>query len=170
MERSESIYRHHFTRIDTSTNGGLADVVSRRTERRLEVGTNVHRRTLWVESRKCFKSNQRTGTPWTGSNATSGRTESGALMVSSEGTEQTMNTRDAYVTCTRDVQPRIPVTYTSHYPERISRRGYSSFFGNAENLSVYPKPELNAPTPDGGRSESQRRNAGFRVSASGCFQ
>jgi hypothetical protein len=43
-------------------------------------------------------------------------------VVSSEGTEQTMNTRDAYVTCTRDVQPRIPVTYTSHYPERISRR------------------------------------------------
>jgi hypothetical protein len=43
-------------------------------------------------------------------------------MVSREGTEQGLNARDAYVTCTCDVQPRIPVTYTSHYPERISRR------------------------------------------------
>jgi|GEM_PF-5730203 len=122
MARTEPIYRHHDERLDASANGRLACPVSGRTQGRLEVRTARHRQTLRTKPRVCLKSNHRTRTPGTGSDFASGRAESGAFVVSREGTEQTLNTRDAGVTLTCDVQLRLPVTYASHIPEGISRR------------------------------------------------
>ena len=164
MERIEPVYRHHDERVDAGTNGGLADVVSRRTKRRLEVGTNLHRRTLRVKSRKCLKGNQRTRTPGTGSDVASGRTESGAFMVSGDGTEQAMNTRDACVTSTCDVALQNTVTCTSHIPEGYPEEAIPHSSDYPFCLSL---PRTERPTPEGGRSESHTINAGFRASASG---
>ena len=131
MAGTEPFYRHHNAGSDTRTNGRLADVVSRRTQRRFEVGTNGHRQTLRVKSRIGFKGDRRTRTAGTGSDNPSRRTESGVLMVQSDRTEQAMNTRDACVTSTCDVALQNTVTCTSHIPEGIQKR-LSAFLGNAD--------------------------------------
>ena len=161
MERSESVYRRDDERFDAGTNGGLADAVSRRTERRLEVGTNGHRQTMRGKSRKCFKSYRRTRTARTHSDAAPGRTESGAFMVSGNGTEQAMNTRDAYVTSTCDVALQNTVTCTSHIPEGYPEEAIPHSSDYPFCLSL---PRTERPTPEGGRSEShtiKRRFQGF---------
>jgi hypothetical protein len=166
MERSESVYRRDHERFDAGTNSGLADVVSRRTERRLEVGTNGHRQTMRGKSRKCFKGYHRTRTARTHSDAAPGRTESGAFMVQSDSTEQAMNTRDAYVTSTCDVALQNTVTCTSHIPEGYPEEAIPHSSDYPFCLSL---PRTERPTPEGGRSEShtiKRRFQRFRFGGS----
>lgn len=52
-------------------------------------------------------------------------------MVSGDGTEQGVNTRDGYVTRTCDVALQNTVTCTSHIPEGIQKK-LSAFLGNAD--------------------------------------
>lgn len=116
-----------------------------------------------VKSRISLKGNRRTRTPGTGSNNSSRRTESRILVVQSEGTEQAVNTRDAGVTSTCDVQLQNTVTYTSHIPEGYPEEVFPHSSDSPFCLSL---PRTERPTPEGGRSESQRRIAGFNDSAS----
>ncbi len=122
MERTEPVYRRDDERFDTSTNGRLVLPVSGFQKRNMQGRTNIHCRTMRLVTGKCVAGYHRPENPGTGPDNISRRAQQGAFMLSNPGTEQGLNARDAYVTCTRDVALRLPVTYASHYPEWISRR------------------------------------------------
>jgi hypothetical protein len=166
MERIEPVYRYQSAVPESPTAGCLADPVSGRPERNCHDITNRHCETFRTSAADGQHDNRRTRTAETDSDIAPGRTESGNVPVSGSEHHSAGLNVSAFADINVSANDRFNGQQLLTYPRRDPEEG-SLNFGSAVTPFSLPYPELNAPTPAGGRSESQRRNAGFNVSASG---
>ncbi len=166
MERPESVYRHQPEGSEPAAAGRLADPVQGCTERNCHDIANGHCETFRTSAADGQHNNRRTRTAGTDSDDTPGGAESGHVPVSRSEHHSTGVSMSANADINVSANDRFTGQQLLTYPRRDPEEG-SLNFGSAVTPFSLPYPELNAPTPDGGRSESQRRNARFNVSASG---
>ena len=165
MERSESVYRHQPEGIESAANCCLADSVQGCTERSGDDITNGHRQTFRIAAANGQYNHWRTRSPRIDPDNAPGRAQSGNVKVSNSKHRQTglnvSGNADTNVSANDLFNGQQLLTYPIRIPEEAIP--HSSDYPFCLSL-----PRTERPTPEGGRSESQRRIAGFNDSASLC--
>ena len=167
MARTEPVYRHHNERSFAATSSGLVDAVSGLPQRRGVCLSGLYRRTLRAETPNGQHCNCRTRSPRIGDHNSHGRRGAWRLEVPSSKHHSAGQVMSAAADIVVSAADEIPGQLQLTLSRKDTQKSESLFWRTAESLpSVSPYPEQNAPTPEGGRSESQHNKTqvpGFRV-------